>query len=131
MDWTTISSDPNNLQAILSVATHFNSMTKTFNGTKLKLVEKQCRGKVVLDIGASGHNPAESIDLWPHEKLRKVSSSITGIDIDHQSCLKYAQMDYAFYQMDATSDGFLGKVFDRIYCGDYQKNCLERGNFLN
>jgi len=118
MNWTDISTDPNNINAILAMAEHLNGLAKTFTGEKLELVRKYSFNKEVLDIGASRHNPAEELNEWPHERIRQVAASVTGIDIDGQSCDLYKGLGYQFICMDATSDEFLGRTFDFIYGGD-------------
>jgi len=118
MNWTDISHDPNNIQAIMAMASHLNGLAKSFTGSKLDLVRKYSQHKAVLDIGASGHNPAASLSQWPHEQLKQVAASITGIDIDAQSCELYNSLGYAFVCMDATSASDLGQRFDFVYCGD-------------
>lgn len=118
MNWTDISADPNNLQAIMAMARHLNGLAKSFTGEKLDLVRKHCTGKRVLDIGASGHNPAQSLDQWPHEQIRKVAACITGMDIDETSCALYTGLGYDFVCQDATSEAQLGRTFEAVYCGD-------------
>jgi 2-polyprenyl-3-methyl-5-hydroxy-6-metoxy-1,4-benzoquinol methylase len=102
----------------MAMASHLNGLAKSFTGSKLDLVRKYSQHKAVLDIGASGHNPAASLSQWPHEQLKQVAASITGIDIDAQSCELYNSLGYAFVCMDATSASHLGQRFDFVYCGD-------------
>lgn len=118
MDWTKVSSDPNDANATNQISNHLTNLTKLFDGDKPNYVSTLCVGKNVLDIGAGEHDVNYFNEKWEHAIYKKFASKITAIEIDEDLCKFYNDKGFDFRCVDATSDIDIGEKFDFIYCGD-------------
>ena len=120
MDWTVISSDPNNPQAKRAVAQHLQSLQIPYADRELMdVVMDAAKGKTVLDIGVVAHN-RRYIDSpqWRHRMLRNVSKHILGIDILKDLIEELKGEGFNVRQVDAMSETDLNERFDLVFIGD-------------
>ena len=119
MDWTKISKDPLNKQAVKEVKTHLLKIKTMVDDMFFDHVIKEISGKRVLDIGVCEHD-LHYIDKerWRHKKICEHAGYCLGIDILDDLVNELNQRGYNVRNVDATSDIDLGERFDVIFIGD-------------
>jgi 2-polyprenyl-3-methyl-5-hydroxy-6-metoxy-1,4-benzoquinol methylase len=118
IDWTKISSDPCNLDALSSISQFLKSSTKLYECTKQDLIIAMARDKVCLDIGAGEHDISYFSEKWEHAIYKKQSKKMVGIDINQDLVNFYNNKGFDFRCVDACSDADLGEKFEFIHLGD-------------
>ena len=84
-----------------------------------EVVLNRCRGKEVLDIGAIAHNKEYiKSPMWKHRRIKRVCSSIVGLDILRDMVEWINARGYEFVCADATSNVNLNRKFDVVVMGD-------------
>jgi 2-polyprenyl-3-methyl-5-hydroxy-6-metoxy-1,4-benzoquinol methylase len=118
IDWTTISSDPNDPVARARVASELQRIRRVHADTDLVgLVERAAAGKRVLDIGMA--DPSNYLsEVWRHRRLKAAASYCLGIDISTTLVERLAQQGFNVRAVDATSDIDLGERYDLVFNGD-------------
>ena len=82
MDWTKISTDPNNTEAMQGVHEHLKDIRIVKEFTYLDWVIEKVRGKTCLDIGAIEHDLSYTEkNTWKHKQLVASASKVVGVDI--------------------------------------------------
>ena len=130
IDWTKISTNPNDMAACTAVSNFLVGISKTFPGSIGELVIHYCAGKKMLDIGAGEHDVSYFNDQWEHAIYKQYSSSIAAVEINKDLCDFYNQKGFDFRCVDATSDVYLGEKFDFIYCGDVIEHVENTTQFI-
>jgi 2-polyprenyl-3-methyl-5-hydroxy-6-metoxy-1,4-benzoquinol methylase len=120
IDWSTQTDDPNNSAAKQAVREYLRDIRQVHTDVDLMdFVVREVKGKRVLDIGIAAH----SIDYiersdWRHDMIVKASSHCLGIDILEKLIDDLKVKGYNVRCVDATSDHFLGELFDVVFIGD-------------
>ena len=118
MDWTKLTSDPNDYHTTKLVSRQLQEVTKAYRGTKEALISALCKGQTMLDIGAGEHDPKYFNEKWEHAIYKRSASSIVAVEINQSLCDHYNSKGFDFRCMDATSENNLGEKYSFIYCGD-------------
>ena len=120
MDWTKISNNPTDEQAVQETIKYLNSIRKPIkNNDYFALLEELLKEQKVLDIGVVEHtiDRIES-DNWKHKKICSYAKSCIGVDILEKEAEYLNQKGFNIKVVDATSDTYLGEKFDVIHAGD-------------
>lgn len=89
-----------------------------------------CKNKYVLDVGCVGQiiNKYNSKE-WLHDKIRKISNEVHGVDIDQSGITKLKEMGYLIYHVNELSK--LQKPhYDVIVMGDVIEHVNDPVSFL-
>ena len=131
MDWTKISTDPNNREAMQAVHDHLLSLRVIRESTYLDWLIDRVKGKTCLDIGAVEHDMSYvEKETWKHEKLVKSASRVVGIDIIEEYVQQLNERGYDIRLCDATSEDYIGEKFDVVVIGDVLEHVLNVGDLL-
>jgi len=90
---------------------------------------KVCTNKNVLDVGCVGQNKFFTDPRWVHAKLKKVSSQLTGVDINQAHKTEFDKLGYALFTPEQLLEN-KGK-FDVIIMGDVIEHVDNLVQFLN
>ncbi len=119
-DWTAISSDPNDKEAMAAVRRWLESIRVIHQqGKPLDVILRRIEGRKVLDIGICEHDERYMEDPgWKHNRIRERASEVLGIDILAPLVEKLAKAGYRVRVADATGEEDLGERFDAVVIGD-------------
>lgn len=88
-----------------------------------------CKNKYVLDVGCVGQIKNYNNKEWLHDKIRKISNEVHGVDIEQSGITKLKQMGYLIYHVNELSK--LQKPhYDVIVMGDVIEHVNDPVNFL-
>lgn len=120
MDWTKISSDPNNREAMQAVHNHLLSIRVVRDAyVYIDWLADKVNNKTCLDIGAVEHDLSYvEKDTWKHKRLLQSASKVVGIDIIEEYVRVLNERGYDVRLCDATGDEFIGEKFDVVVIGD-------------
>jgi len=131
MDWTKITTDPNNKQAMLEVHNHLLGIREIRDCRHLDWLVDRVKGKTCLDVGSVEHDTSYvERDDWQHKRLVASASRVVGIDIVEEFVKKLNERGYDVRLCDATSDEFLGEKFDIVVIGDVLEHVTNPGHLL-
>lgn len=114
-----------------------NTYFAYFAGLK-KIVNKEdkiselCQGKTVLDLGCIDHTSETAVklgDRWLHERIKKVSKELVGVDILPEDIKKLNRKGYKIINVNVEKMD-LGRKFDVIVAGDLIEHVSNVGVFL-
>lgn len=121
LDWTTISSDPNNSDARRQVHHYLQKIRclESRDNDNMTWLLERVTGKSCLDIGAVGHvlEKTEKPE-WKHKRIAERASKAVGLDIVEEYVSVLKQRGYDIRICDATSQEDLGEKFDVVILGD-------------
>lgn len=132
-DWTSISDDPNNSDAKRETREYLRAARRVHADIDLiDFVIDHVRGKRVLDIGIVSHS-SDYFDRsdWRHKKIAESASYCLGIDIIDSLINELAAKGYNVQCVDATSDIFLGELFDVVFIGDVIEHVVNTTGLLS
>lgn len=90
-----------------------------------------CKNKTVLDIGCIDHKAStEKSEGWVHKRIKRVASSLKGLDYEAKEVEKLRKKGYNIVYGDAENFD-LQEKFDVIVCGELIEHLLNVGNFLD
>jgi 2-polyprenyl-3-methyl-5-hydroxy-6-metoxy-1,4-benzoquinol methylase len=120
IDWTRISSDPNNADAKRAAKETLLARRRiVMDADLVRYVLGVCAGKRVLDIGIVEHAARYIAQSgWRHEKIRNAAAYCLGIDILEPLVEELRGRGYNVRTVDATSEQDLGERFDIVFIGD-------------
>ncbi|KUO39430.1 MAG: hypothetical protein AVW05_01555 [Hadesarchaea archaeon DG-33] len=95
---------------------------------RIKLIQRYCRGKKVLDVGCVGHTVPPDHPLWLHKRVNEVAGQVLGIDIESEKVEELRKHGYNVIVADALNCD-LGK-FDVIVAGQIIEHLDNLGIFL-
>lgn len=131
MDWTKISTDPNNTEAMQAVKNHLLGLRETRTSSYLDWLVDRVKGKSCLDIGSVEHDMSYvEKDTWKHKKLVQSASRVVGIDIIEDYVQQLRERGYDIRLCDATSDNYIGEKFDFVVIGDVLEHVTNPGDLL-
>lgn len=118
-NWRDIGNDPNAAQ----VRAYLQAQLADAYGERVEsfqpFVADFVRDRSVLDIGVIGHVVERSgAEDFRHGFIKKLASSLVGIDILEDPVNHLQSLGYDVRLMDATSDADLGQRFERVVIGD-------------
>lgn len=119
-DWTLFTKNPNDEKTQQAVREYLRSIRIIQEkGNALDFVLREITGKKVLDIGICEH----SVDYiessgWKHNQIRRVANKVVGLDILEGLIDLLRLRGYDVIHMDATSQEFMGELFDAVVIGD-------------
>jgi len=96
-------------------------------------IEKYCKGKSVLDIGATSEEIKVELgyDLWLHKRIHAVAKSVEGIDNSKKHILQAKKiLKTKIHYADATNFD-LKKKYDVIICGEIIEHINNFEGFFN
>lgn len=99
---------------------------------KNDFVVSRCIGRRVLDVGCIDHNWETAVALgpdWIHERIRRVSTDVVGIDFLADDAAELNLRGYDIRVADAQAFD-LGRTFDVIVAGDLIEHLERPGAFL-
>lgn len=117
--WALHDKDPNN-KALQKVSfDYLKEIYRSLIETKKSFLNSFVSGMRLLDIGIVEHSLvyADQPD-WEHAQLRAAASYTLGVDILENEVGVLRERGYNVLALDATSDAFIGEMFDRITIGD-------------
>ncbi|MDH3342725.1 MAG: class I SAM-dependent methyltransferase [Gammaproteobacteria bacterium] len=120
MDWTKISTDPNDSNAMRAVHEHLHSIRVVDDeNVYIDWVVNRVRNRSCLDVGAVEHDMSYvEKDTWKHKKLIDSASKVVGVDIIEEYVNELNSRGYDIRLCDATSDKYIGEQFDVVVIGD-------------
>lgn len=132
MDWTRISTDPNNQEAQQAIHDHLLEIRIVRDSyIYLDWLTEQVKGKTVLDVGAVEHDLSYvEKDTWKHKRLVSSASRVVGIDIIEEYVRVLCERGYDIRLCDATSEVYIGEKFDVIVMGDVLEHVNNPVNLL-
>jgi len=96
---------------------------------RIKLIQRYCRGKRVLDVGCVGQTVPPTHPLWLHKYIAEVATHVLGVDIAVEKVERMQKQGYNAIVEDAlTCD--LGEKFDVIVAGQVIEHLDNPGIFL-
>jgi len=120
IDWTRLTKDPVDHEVRKKVIQYLLSIRRTIPGNNYTnyLIET-VKEKRVLDIGICEH-VIERIhsDQWKHKIIVDNAEYSLGVDIIPELIEGLNNEGYNVCECDATSDIFLGEIFDVVHIGD-------------
>ena len=133
LDWSTLTDDPNNSAAKRAVKEYLQDIRQVHTDVDLMdFVVREIKGKRVLDIGIAAHSSdyIERSD-WRHDMIVKGSSYCLGIDILDNLIGELQARGYNVRCVDATSDLYLGELFDVVFIGDVIEHVVNSAGLIN
>jgi len=133
IDWSTLTDDPNNSEAKQATKDYLQEIRHVHTDVDLMdFMIREIEGKRVLDIGIISHSSAyiERSD-WRHDTIVKGSSYCLGIDILETLIGELKDKGYNVRCVDATSDLFLGELFDVVFIGDVIEHVANTTGLIN
>jgi len=128
MDWTKISTDPNDRGAMKAVHEHLLKLREIRDCSHLEWLVDRVKGKTCLDVGAVEHDMSYvDRDTWKHKKLVASASRVVGIDIIEDYVRQLNERGYDVRFCDATSDEYIGEKFDFVVIGDVLEHVMNPG----
>lgn len=101
-----------------------------FDDHKIRFVMKYCRGKEVLDLGCTQHNPENYRSrYWLHKAIKEVASAVTGMDLYEDGVTFLNNAGYTVVHGDAQAFE-LNREFDVIVAGDLIEHLEDFHGFL-
>lgn len=103
-----------------------------FNDPKIKFIVKYAVAKSVLDLGCVQHNPENyKSKYWLHRALKKVASSLQGVDLYEDGVNYLNQLGFSVRAGDVQNLN-IGQKYDLIVAGDLIEHLDNfRGFFLS
>lgn len=133
IDWTRISDDPNNGHAKTVVKEYLENIRQAH--TDLDLIDfiiGEIKGKRVLDIGIISHSSSYfDKGNWRHKTIAENASYCLGIDILDDLVNELKTKGYNVKCVDATSEFFLGELFDVVFIGDVIEHVVNTTGLIN
>ena len=96
---------------------------------RIKLIQRYCRGKKVLDVGCVGHTVPPTHPLWLHKYITEGADYVLGIDIEAEKVKRMRKQGYNAIVADALTCK-LGEKFDVIVAGQIIEHLDNPGIFL-
>lgn len=132
MDWTKLTDDPNDRKARNLVLAELLAKRRICaDRDMMDYVLERIQGKRVLDIGIISH--AERYITqgnWRHEAVRNAAGYCLGIDILADLVEKLKASGYNVRVADATSEEYLGELFEVVFIGDVVEHVDNPVNLL-
>lgn len=118
-DWTKLSSDPNDVDAIRDAQNYLKDIRIINREEYTDWLLDKVDGMTVLDIGAIEHNLEYARSQnWKHRRLIARAKKVVGVDILKEYAEILNNEGFDIRVCDATSDEFLGEKFDLVVMGD-------------
>jgi len=106
-------------------------MKKRVIKSRLPVIKKYCKNKVVLDIGCVAHKAdKEKNTYWLHKQIRKVAKKIVGIDIQEEEVKKLVKKGYDIRVGNAEEIGLKNRNFEVVVAGEFIEHISNKGKFL-
>jgi SAM-dependent methyltransferase len=132
MDWTKLTSDPLKDDVCSAIRTYLRSISGLYSGGLVDLFCLVAKDSEVLHIGCYEHdiNYLQS-DNWKHRKIYKASKDCIGLDINKKGVEEVKKLGMPAVCCDATSNNYIGRLFDVIISGDVIEHVDNIGNFID
>ena len=95
---------------------------------KFSSIVKMCEGKNVLDVGCIGQDHSLDGDNWLHGRIKKVSASLVGADIN---VARFDEIRSNGFEIYTPEDLDKSKKYDLIVMGDVIEHVNDPGVFLS
>ena len=119
MDWSKLTSEPNDFVVRKLMLETIKSIRIPYVGSWRSFLIDNVRRRKTLDIGVVEHNINYIVnDSWLHKDICASASYCLGIDILDDMVVVLRDKGYNVKCVDATSDIFLGELFDCVNIGD-------------
>lgn len=119
MDWTKYTTDPCNADIRIRIKKHLRQIRRIETMKYLDWLLAKVENKTCLDIGAIEHDLSYTErSTWKHKLLVERAKKVVGVDILEDFARKLNERGYDIRTCDATSDEYLGEVFDVVVLGD-------------
>ena len=119
IDWTELSTDPNDTKAKQSVHIYLQKIRRIKNLSYVDWLLEKVHGRTCLDVGAVEHDLSYTErPTWKHKKLVEQASKVVGVDVLEESVNILNQRGYDIRLCDATSEEYLEEQFDIVVMGD-------------
>lgn len=119
MDWTKEAVTPVDRGLHKKILHHLRSMRLQVDTELFEFIREKVRGKRVLDIGACDHDLAHiESENWRHRMLCGSAAHCVGVDIIKHLIDALNAKGFNLKCVDATSDSFIGELFDVVFIGD-------------
>ncbi len=119
IDWTKLTTDPNDSEAVNKVQNHLKEIRVVRREDYSDWLCREVADKTVLDIGAVEHNLEYARSpYWKHRKLIEYARKVVGVDILEEYAAVLNKEGFDIRVCDATSDEYIGEKFDVVVIGD-------------
>ncbi len=119
IDWTALSSDPNDLSAVNAIHNYLKKIRTIKREEYSNWLLNKVEDKNILDIGAIEHNLEYARSQnWKHKKLIEHAKKVVGVDILKEYVDILNKEGFDMRVCDATSEEYLGEKFDLVIMGD-------------
>lgn len=122
MGWADVSDDPNSDAALERRQSALNRAWRPdAPGDRLSYIEDRCRGRVVLDMGCTGHGGDMSRGDLLHLRIRGVAAQCVGVDYDREAVKRLQREGFDVHCFDVVRDDPLGLSpgrFDVVVAGE-------------
>ena len=119
MDWTQYTTDPCDVHTQDLIRKYLKNIRVIADKDYMSWLLSRVEGKNCLDIGAIEHDLSHTEKpTWKHKQLTDVASRVVGVDILEEFAQVLNQRGFDIRVCDATSDTYLGEIFDKVILGD-------------
>lgn len=85
----------------------------------MDLLSDRVSARRLLDVGVVEHDATHYDHVnWLHGRLCNLASECTGVDVLTDGVAALVERGFSVLEVDATSDVFIGSVFDVVHVGD-------------
>ena len=96
--------------------------------TKDEFLFKLCSGRNVLDVGCIGQDRIFTSDNWLHNKLRKITKTIDGVDILLEEIRQLKEQGYSMYSIPELEQ--LNRTYEVVLMSDVVEHVNDPVSFL-
>lgn len=107
MGWREVDDHPNGQQALRYRNRQLSKALGEFKGGRIKVLQRQARGRKVLDVGCVSHNfhfASGGRGNWLHQHIVDVAAECVGTDYDEVGVKEMREAGYDVVRADITGD---------------------------
>jgi 2-polyprenyl-3-methyl-5-hydroxy-6-metoxy-1,4-benzoquinol methylase len=127
MRWFEVNANPNSAEVLrLRQEALDHAWRRVPPKDRLEYIERHCRGRVVLDVGCTGHGGDMSRGGWLHARIKQVAAKCLGIDMDENAVKKVQEAGFDVLCFDV----LLGSKAAKHVLGEAQFDVVVAGEVI-